>query len=90
MLNSNLDGKVMAEYVLISGLEIGANSSRIYTVNGFSGKGNTIACIINSTYDYIFGGGHMNAQNTTMTATIHNSYGANQTPSTISCIRLYI
>ena len=59
-------------------------------MDGFSGKGGTIACIVNSTYDYIIGSGHMiDSTNTSMRCSIKNTYTSQQTVL-ISAIRLFI
>ena len=59
-------------------------------MNGFSGEGITIACIINSSYDFIIGSGHMtNSTNTVMRCSIKNTYTSQQTVF-ISAIRLFI
>ena len=59
-------------------------------MDGFSGKGDTIACTVNSTYDYIIGSGYMiDSTNTSMRCSIKNTYTSQQTVL-ISAIRLFI
>ena len=73
---------------------IDADSTYVFNVGGFSGKGTTLACIVNSTYDYIIGSGHMydspdTPNNTVMRCSVKNTYTSKQSVM-ISAIRLYI
>ena len=74
---------------------IDADSTYVFNVYGFSGKGITYACIVNSTYDYIIGSGHMqydspnNPNNTIMRCSVKNTYTSKQSVM-ISAIRFYI
>ena len=68
---------------------IPANSSTVIDVSGFSDKGSTAACIINTEYDLIQANGHMIQNTTTMRVTVTNLHTAEQT-IVISAIRLYI
>ena len=65
-------------------------------MDGFSGKGTTYACIVNSIQDFIIGSGHMqydssnNPNNTIMRCSVKNTYTSRQTSVMISAIRFYI
>ena len=84
-LNSNL---IKCENVFYN-VTIPANNTTVFNVYGFSGKGSTAACIINTEYDLIQANGHMNADNTVMRVTVTNLHTAEQTIN-VSAIRLYI
>lgn len=83
--NSNL---IKCENVFYN-VTIPANNTTVFNISGFSGKGSTIACIINTVYDLIQANGHMNDNNTFMRVTATNLHTAEQTIN-ISAIRLYI
>lgn len=83
--NSNL---IKCENVFYN-VTIPANNTTVFNVSGFSGKGSTAACIINTEYDLIQANGHMNGDNTFMRVTATNLHTAEQT-ITVSAIRLYI
>ena len=68
---------------------IPANSTSVFNVGGFNGKGTTIACIVNTEYDLIQANGHMNSENTFMRVTATNLHTDEQTIN-VSAIRLYI
>ena len=64
-------------------------------MDGFSGKGTTYACIVNSIQDFIIGSGHMqydspnNPNNTIMRCSVKNTYTSKQSSVMISAIRFY-
>ena len=68
---------------------IPANSTSVFNVGGFNGKGTTIACIVNTEYDLIQANGHMDSGNTFMRVTATNIHTDEQTIN-VSAIRLYI
>lgn len=67
-----------------------SKNSDVRDVPGFSGVGTTIACIINSDFDFIIGSGHMDAGNAVMRTSVYNDYSSEQINVLISAIRLYI
>ena len=75
---------------------IDADSTYVFNVDGFSGKGTTLACVINSMQDFIIGSGHMqydspnNPNNTIMRCSVKNTYTSKQSSILISAIRFYI
>ena len=64
-------------------------------MDGFSGKGTTVACIVNSMQDFIIGSRHMqydapnDPNNTIMRCSVKNTYTSRQTSILISAIRFY-
>jgi hypothetical protein len=69
---------------------VNGNSTVVFNANNFSGKGTTVYCGVNTTYDYIIGSGHMTSSgNTVMRCSVYNSY-ANTQNVDISAIRFYI
>ena len=85
LLNSNL---IKCENKFYN-VTIPANNTTVFNVSGFSGKGTTIACIVNTEYDLIQANGHMNSGNTFMRVTATNLHTDEQTIN-VSAIRLYI
>ena len=70
-------------------MTIPANTMVVQNFDGFSGKGNTVACIVNSMFDFVIGTGHMtDTNNTTMRVGVKNEHNQEQTID-VSCIRLY-
>ena len=70
-------------------VKIPANSTSVFNVGGFNGKGITVACIVNSEYDLIQANGHMGSGNTFMRVTATNLHNDEQSIN-VSAIRLYI
>ena len=63
----------------------------VQNFDGFSGKGATLGCIVNTMFDFVIGSGHMtdNKNPTTMRVSVKNEYNQEQAID-ISCIRIYI
>ena len=70
-------------------VKIPANSTSVFNVGGFIGKGITVACIVNSEYDLVQANGHMGSGNTFMRVTATNLHNDEQSIN-VSAIRLYI
>ena len=73
----------------MASITIDAKSTFTTNISGFSGKGETIACIVNTEFDLVQCTGHMtDTSNTIMRVSLYNDHTASQTIS-ISAIRLY-